>query len=136
MISVLTKVALKTERAGKWMHGHLPSVATAVVLATSLSNCGSVSDQSVAGTFSSPGKYDIYTCEDVERYLVAFQTRKVELEQLMSRSSQGAGGEFVNIIAYRGEYELARDDLAALTKAKAEKQCAVNNKFSSGRAVF
>src|SRR4249919_818394 len=136
MISVLTKIALKAERGRQWMHGHVPSLVAASVLATSLSNCGSVSEQSAAGAFTSPGKYNIYTCEDVEKHLVANQTRKTELEQLMSRASQGAGGEFVNIIAYRGDYALVRSDLAELSKAKADKQCAVNNKFSSGRAVF
>jgi hypothetical protein len=118
------------------MHGHVPSLVTAAVLATSLSNCGSVSDPSAAGTFTSPGKYNIYTCEDVERYLIASQARKTELEQLMSRASQGAGGELVNIVAYRGEYALVRSDLTELSKAKVDKQCAINNKFSSGRAVF
>ena len=54
----------------------------------------------------------------------------------MSRASQGAGGDFVNAIAYRGEYAQGRGDLAELAKAKSDKQCAVDSKFSSGRAVF
>ena len=54
----------------------------------------------------------------------------------MPYASQGAGGDFVNTIAYRGEYAQARGELAELAKAKAEKQCAVDSKFSSGRAVF
>jgi hypothetical protein len=54
----------------------------------------------------------------------------------MGRASQGAGGDFVNTIAYRGEYAQGRGDLAELAKAKSDKQCAVDSKFSSGRAVF
>ena len=54
----------------------------------------------------------------------------------MARASQGAGGEFVNTIAYRGEYAQTRGELVELAKAKADKQCATESKFSSGRAVF
>ena len=118
------------------MHGHVPSLVTAAVLATSLSNCGSVSDPSAAGTFTSPGKYNIYTCEDIDRQIRGVQVRQTELEQVMSRASQGAGGDFVSAIAYRGEYAQGRGDLAELAKARSDKQCAVDSKFSSGRAVF
>ena len=90
----------------------------------------------MAGAFTSPGKYDIYTCEDVERQIIGIRARQTELEQVMGRASQGAGGDFVNTIAYRGEYAQGRGDLAELAKAKSDKQCAVDSKFSSGRAVF
>ena len=43
----------------------------------------------------------------------------------MARASQGAGGEFVNAIAYRAEYAQGRGDLSELAKARADKQCAV-----------
>ena len=43
---------------------------------------------------------------------------------------------FVNTIAYRGEYAQTRGQLAELASAKADKQCATESKFSSGRAVF
>lgn len=78
----------------------------------------------------------MYSCEDVERAIAAARVRQVELEQLMTRASQGAGGEFVNTIAYRGEYAQGRGDLIELAKAKADKQCVADSKYSSGRAVF
>jgi hypothetical protein len=104
--------------------------------AASLAGCGSASERTLAGAFTSPGKYDIYTCADIERLIIGVRARQTELEQVMGRASQGAGGDFVNTIAYRGEYAQARGELAELAKAKAEKQCAVDSKFSSGRAVF
>ena len=106
------------------------------LLAAGLAGCGSVSEGTGAGAFTSPGKYDIYTCEDIDRAANSIRTRQTELEQVMGRASQGAGGDFVNAIAYRGEYAQGRGDLAELAKAKSEKQCAVDSKFSSGRAVF
>ena len=106
------------------------------LLAAGLSGCGSVSERTLAGAFTSPGKYDIYTCADIERTAASIKLRQVELEQAMARASQGAGGDFVNTIAYRGEYAQGNGELAELAKAKSDKQCAVDSKFSSGRAVF
>lgn len=116
--------------------GSAAGAAVAVLVAVGLAGCGSASERSLAGAFTSPGKYNIYTCQDIERTMTTLITRQTELEQLMSRASQGAGGEFVNTIAYRGEYAQSRGDIAELAKAKADKQCAVDSKFSSGRAVF
>jgi hypothetical protein len=121
--------------ARQW-RGVVVAVLLAAGLGVGLAGCGSVSDRSWAGAFTSPGKYDIYTCEDIERQILATRTRQVELEQAMGRASQGAGGDFVNTIAYRGEYAQGRGDLAEMAKAKSDKQCAVDSKFSSGRAVF
>ena len=106
------------------------------LLAAGLAGCGSVGEGTGAGAFTSPGKYDIYTCADIDRQIIGIKARQTELEQVMGRASQGAGGDFVNAIAYRGEYAQGRGDLAELAKAKSEKQCAVDSKFSSGRAVF
>ncbi len=116
--------------------GHWPSAAAFALLAAGLAGCGSVNDRTWAGAFTSPGKYDIYTCSDIERQASSIRTRQIELEQVMGRASQGAGGDFVNTIAYRGEYAQGRGELAELAKAKSDKQCAIDNKFSSGRAVF
>src|SRR5258708_34366006 len=115
---------------------HWRSAAVVALLAAGLAGCGSVSERTLAGAVTSPGKYNIYTCEDIDRQMVSIRARQVELEQVMGRASQGAGGAFVNTIAYRGEYAQARGELTELAKAKSDKQCAVDSKFSSGRAVF
>jgi hypothetical protein len=112
------------------------TVAMAALLAAGLAGCGSVSERTLAGAFTSPGKYDIYTCAEIDQQLSGIRTRQIELEQVMGRAGQGAGGDFVNTIAYRGEYAQGRGELAELAKAKSDKQCAVDSKFSSGRAVF
>jgi hypothetical protein len=130
-IQRVTGATLDTGRAGCW-----PRMAVAAMLMVGLAGCGSISDRTAAAAFTSPGKYDVYSCEDVERMIAAVRVRQVELEQLMARASQGAGGEFVNAIAYRGEYAQGRGDLIELAKAKADKQCVADSKYSSGRAVF
>jgi hypothetical protein len=112
------------------------AAVTAAVLAASLAGCGTISERTAAAAFTSPGKYNIYTCQDVENSMLTLRNRQVELEQLMARASLGVGGELVNTIAYRGEYAQTRGELTELTRAKADKQCATESKFSSGRAVF
>jgi hypothetical protein len=111
-------------------------VAAAVLLSFGLAGCGSISERTAAAAFTSPGKFDVYTCQDIETSAATLKKRQLELEQLMARASKGSGGEFVNIIAYRGEYAQGRGELVEMNKALADKQCATESKFSSGRAVF
>jgi hypothetical protein len=111
-------------------------VAAAAVLSAGLAGCGTISEQTASMAVTSPGKYNMYTCQDVESSLKTLSARQVELEQQLARASQGTGGEFINTIAYRGEYAQTRGQLLELTKTKADKQCATDSKFSSGRAVF
>jgi hypothetical protein len=131
VIQRLTGATLDIGCARCWPH-----MAVAAMLMVGLTGCGSISDRTAAAAFTSPGKYDVYSCEDVERMIAGVRVRQVELEQLMARASQGAGGEFVNTIAYRGEYAQGRGDLIELVKAKADKQCVADSKYSSGRAIF
>ena len=95
-----------------------------------------MSANTAASAFISPGKYQLYTCTDVQDSATALRARQEELEQLMARASQSSGGEFASSIAYRSEYLQTRGELIALKQAFADKQCAVDSKFSSGRAVF
>jgi hypothetical protein len=112
------------------------AVAALVLAAAGLAGCGSISERTAAAAFTSPGKYNLYTCQDIEKSFLTLRARQIELEQLMGRASQGVGGELVNTIAYRGEYSQRTGELNELAKAKADKQCATESKFSSGRAVF
>jgi hypothetical protein len=78
----------------------------------------------------------VYSCANIETRLKEVRDRRVELEQLMARSSQTAGGDFVNAIAYRSEYVQTGGDLEVLARTSAEKKCAVDSKFSSRRTVY
>jgi hypothetical protein len=112
------------------------SAAMAALLAGVLAGCASVNDNAYSTIFTSPGKYDIFTCQEIENMTVGTRNRQTELEQLIARASQGAGGNVVSAMAYRTEYVQARADLTQLKQAKEDKQCVAESKFSSGRAVF
>ncbi len=125
------------ENRGLWFGGtRIVAVLTAACLAACLGACGSIGDQATGSAFVSPGKYNIYTCYDVDVRVLAMRKRQIELEQLMARASQSAGGEIINTLSYRTEYLQTRGELAELSRAAADKQSAVDSQFSSGRAVF
>jgi len=114
----------------------LGGVVSVVLLAATLMGCAGISEQTAIAAFVAPGKFDLYTCQDLEDRAKAVRLRQTELEQLMARSAQGPGGEFVNAIAYRNEYLQARGDLQEIAKANTDKQCATKSKWSSQRALF
>jgi hypothetical protein len=111
-------------------------LAVAAVAAAALSGCANVSERTAASAFVAPGKFNLYTCQDIERQVATTRNRQIELEQLMARSAQAPGGEFINTLVYRSEHLQARGELDLLAKAATERQCATKSQWSSGRAVF
>jgi uncharacterized protein YceK len=110
--------------------------AAVVFLATGLAGCGSVGSLAEGDAFVAPNKYAMYTCPELNDRAKAVQARQVELEQVMDRAAQGAGGAFVNAIAYRTEYAQTRGELRLLAKAEEERHCAVRSHWSRGGALF
>jgi len=95
----------------------LPAALLSVMVSTALSGCGSITAETGTSALVAPGRYDVYTCADIDRQVQASQKRKAELEQLMGRASEGAGGAIASTIAYRGEYLQTRDELGELSHA-------------------
>ena len=106
------------------------------LLALGLAGCGTISDETAGRAFMAPGRYDMFPCPNIEVRMKEVRGRRIELEQLMARSSQSTGGEFVNAIAYRTEYVQTGGDLEELARASSNKKCAADSKFSSQRTVY
>jgi hypothetical protein len=107
----------------------IPVVA---LITSGVSGCGTISDQ----LLSDPRRYTVYACSNVDAEMKATRDRILELEQLMSRASQATGGEVANVIAYRSEYLQNKSRLTALVQAAAEKKCATESEYLSGRSVY
>src|SRR5260370_11015434 len=73
-----------------------------------LSACSSPGDSRLT-VFADPGQYDFYSCDQIVGQQKYWQTRELELKQLMDKAEQRAGGAFVNAIAYQAEYVSATD---------------------------
>jgi hypothetical protein len=110
--------------------------AGVVLLTVSIGGCASVGEDSVSSVLVTPGKYEFYSCQDITNRIRGSRSRQAELEQLMAKSSQGAGGALVNVIAYRSDYLQTRGDLAVLIKAAEDKQCQTESQWTSERAIF
>jgi len=65
-----------------------------------LSACSSPGDSRLT-VFADPGQYDFYSCDQIVGQQKYWQTRELELKQLMDKAEQSAGGAFVNAIAYQ-----------------------------------
>jgi hypothetical protein len=114
----------------------LLGAAGMALLAAGLGGCVGSFDQVMSSALVAPGKYSIYTCDYIERNIVARKHRRDELEKLMAQSVKSPGGEFVNVFAYRTEYYQTRGELDELLKASDDKQCPAQSRWSSVRAVF
>ena len=69
----------------------------------------------------------------VERHLTA---RERELNELMTRAAQGPIGKIVGEVSYGTELMQARGQLKQLSQVAAEKNCAAQSKWLSGRALW
>jgi len=107
-----------------------------LLAALALAGCGAITDETAGRAMMTPGRYDIYPCPNIEARILDIQRRRIELEQLMTRSAQSPGGEFINAMAYRTEYVQTGGDLEELGRASAEKKCATDSKYTSKRSVY
>jgi hypothetical protein len=108
----------------------------ALLVAFALAGCGAITDETAGRAMMTPGRYDIYPCSNIEARILDIGRRRIELEQLMARSAQSPGGEFINAMAYRTEYIQTGGDLEELARASAEKKCASDSKYTSKRTVY
>jgi hypothetical protein len=129
-------MAIDQECIGGVAASRARALVAVALLAAGLAGCGSISEDTAAKVAFAPGHFDYYTCKDIEERATTAHRRQEELEQLMTRAEQGAGGAFVSAIAYRSEYAQTRGEVAELKRMANERQCAIDNKYSSGRALF
>lgn len=98
--------------------------------ALALSGCAT--DDTMSFVLVSPGKFILYTCPELITQGRAMAKRDRELESLMAKAGQGAGGQFVNAIAYRQEYLTNRGEMKDLRAQAKEKQCTLPDLYAPG----
>ena len=110
--------------------------AAALLAALGLVGCAGASSDFAGSMMVAPGSYNAYDCVQLEQTERVLRGRIAELEQLMARASKGAGGDFVNAISYRSDYEYARGQHAEVMRTAANKNCPAQSKWSSQRSLF
>lgn len=71
----------------------------------------------------SPGKFALYTCPELAAKAKALAERQGELEGLIAKANEGAGGGLVSALAYRPDYLSVRGEIRDVREAAAEKHC-------------
>ncbi len=96
--------------------------------------CGCSSHDVVTVT-ARPGKFRLYSCDELNKHGVDTLKRERELADLMRRAEQGPGGRLAGTIAYRTEYDIVLGELREVELAGIEKNCVLKHRPISEQAV-
>jgi hypothetical protein len=99
-------------------------------LLSALALSGCVSDDTMSTILVSPGKFILYTCSELITQGRALAQRQRQLESLMAKAGQGAGGQAVSAMAYRPEYLVNLGEMKDLRATAAEKQCTLPDLYA------
>jgi hypothetical protein len=99
------------------------AVFAGVVLVGLLAGCA-MSDDQMARFLVAPGKYTLYSCDEIAKETQAKAAREQELQQLMAKAGTDSGGRVIASIAYEPDYVTVRGELNDLREAAASKHCA------------
>jgi hypothetical protein len=105
-----------------------------VLIAGAVSACSSAGNNPLT-VFVDPGKYQYYTCEQIAAYRKVWSTKEQELQMLMDKADQGAGGAVVNVLAYKADHVAASEELKVLDVAARAKNCENPANWRSNSAV-
>ena len=108
----------------------------ALIFPALLAACASeISNPLMGGLFVDPGKYEFFSCEQIAGHRKAVAAREQQLKLLMDNAEKGAGGAVVNVIAYKGEYVMAQDELKLIDATARDKKCKTPENWSSTSAI-
>ena len=96
-----------------------PSLA--FITAGYLTACSSAGDSFTV--FADPGQYLYHSCEQIAALRITSVERAQELKLLMDKAEHSTGGAVVNVIAYKGDYVSAIEEIKVLDATAREKKC-------------
>jgi hypothetical protein len=112
----------------------LAGALAASALAVGLAACSTAGDSSFT-VFADPGKYLYYSCQQLAAQKKHWTTREQELQMLMDKAEQSAGGAVVNLIAYRADHVAATEELKMLDRTSREKKCETPANWQSNSVI-
>ena len=100
---------------------------TAVLLTATIAGCAgagnSTAQDNPYGAYTDPAKFTLYPCPALQQRAREVADRQRELEELMAKAGNDAGGRLINTLAYRNEYFAVRGEMIEIQKAAAHKSC-------------
>ena len=115
------------------MRGKAEPGFSLVLVCVFLAGCSSFSDN--LDTFFANRKYESDNCEDLAYQRENWSTRKQELKLSMDRAEQSPGGAVVNLVAYKGEYVTASEELKLIEIAARDKNCNSAESWDNNSAI-
>ncbi|SRR6266508_3730556 len=109
------------ERIAKYRPARVAALI-ALLAGAFLVGCSSAGDSPFT-VFADPGKYQYYSCDQLNAQRKVWSTREQELTALMSKAEQDTGGVIVNVLAYKADRVAAREELKVLEVAARSKNC-------------
>ena len=122
---------LKT--VGDWF-SNVQRGACVLVAAAALSACSTTADFSMTPLVN-PGKYQFHSCDQIAVAAKGQAARRDELQGLINRAEQGAGGVVVGALAYRTDLASTNQELQILEATAREKNCARPADWTSSGAI-
>ena len=110
------------------------AASLAALIAGALAACSSAGDNPLT-VFVDPGKYQYFTCEQIAGQRKHWSSREQELQMLMDKAEQSAGGAVVNVLAYKADHVAAAEELKVLEVAARAKNCDNPANWRSNSAV-
>jgi hypothetical protein len=106
-----------------------------VALAAFLAGCGLIGE-SATNAVVAPGKFEYYNCELLDETGRGLHAREQELTELTARAAQSQAGEIIGAVAYRTELMQARGQLKQIAEVAERKNCTLQSKWLSDRALW
>jgi hypothetical protein len=131
------KTGLTARRVGARSRTLAAPVLSALAVsgfAITLAACSTAGDSSFT-VFADPAKYLYYSCQQLAAQKQHWTTRERELQLLMDKAEQGAGGAVVNLIAYRADHVAATEELKLIDKTTRDKKCETPASWQSNSVI-
>jgi hypothetical protein len=103
---------------------NLPRVLLPLALAAAVvAGCSTNGEDRLGSALVAPGGFEFYDCQQLATQDRVQTTHEHELERLMAKAKQGAGGGLVSAIAYEPDYATNHATLRELHREQARKKC-------------
>jgi hypothetical protein len=106
----------------------------ALILPVLLAACASAIESQFT-VFADPGKYEWYSCDQLIPQRQLWESKEKELKLLMDKARQGTGGAAISVVAYQGDYVMAREELQVIDATARAKKCKMPGNWQSDSAV-
>jgi hypothetical protein len=106
----------------------------ALILPVLLAACASAIESPFT-VFADPGKYEWYSCDQLLPQRQLWESKEKELKLLMDKARQGTGGAAISVVAYQGDYVMAREELQVIDATARAKKCKMPGNWQSDSAV-